>query len=311
MSVAQFDIILQKVLPKWQLTVILNYKRPGRDYKLDLSDMILMLFLYYPSYVTQIFAGYMFGIDDSRVCRIIQSFEPILASVMALQKRKQLSKEEVENLIIDAAKQPIERPQRRQNPYVSGKKKRHILKTQIRVTRQGRIVHVSKMHLGSVHDFTVFKSERRPPKESRVFVDSGYQGIADLHQNADFSYKASKNKSLDAEEKAYNTGLSRFQIGVEHIFGDIKMFKIKSDRYHNKRRRYGVKFNIIAGIVNLKNGFAWASKLPFEKNYRLHSSFAVGLYCRISIVREKVKYYFIKIKLMRFLSIRNVGENGE
>ena len=64
--------------------------------------MILMLFLYYPSYVTQIFAGYMFGIDDSRVCRIIQSFEPILASVMAIQKRKQLLKEEVESLIIDA-----------------------------------------------------------------------------------------------------------------------------------------------------------------------------------------------------------------
>jgi hypothetical protein len=29
-----------------------------------------------------------------------------------------------------------------------------------------------------------------------------------------------------------------------------------SDRYRNKIKRYGVKFNIIAGIVNLKNSFA-------------------------------------------------------
>lgn len=256
LSVEQFEIVLQKVAPKWESTVISSYKRPGRDYKLDLSDMLLMLLLYYRSYVTQIFVGYMFGIDDSRVCRIIRRLEPILASVMAIQKHKKLSKEEIQNLIIDATEQSIERPKRRQKPYYSGKKKKHTLKTEIRVTRQGRIVHVSKTHPGSVHDFRVFKGEKRPPKESRLFVDSGYQGIADIHQNADFPYKASKNKPLNAEEKEYNTALSRFRIVVEHIFGDIKTFKIMSDRYRNKRKRYAVKFNIIAGIVNLKNGFA-------------------------------------------------------
>ena len=85
---------------------------------------------------------------------------------------------------------------------------------------------------------------------------SSIRGIADMHQNADFPYKASKNKPLDAEEKEYNTGLSRVRVVVEHIFGDIKTFKIMADRYRNKCRRYGIKFNIIAGIVNLKNGFA-------------------------------------------------------
>ena len=41
----------------------------------------------------------MFGIDDSRVCRIIQRLEPILFSVMAIQKRKQLSKERLKALL--------------------------------------------------------------------------------------------------------------------------------------------------------------------------------------------------------------------
>ena len=167
----EFEIIVKKAEPKWHERVISGYKRPGRDYKLDLSDMILMLFLYYGNYVTQIFVGYMFGIDDSRVCRIIQRLEPILASVMAMSKCKKLSKEEVENLIIDATEQSIERPKKRQKPYYSGKKKRHTLKTEIRTTLAGKIVHVSKSYPGSTHDFTVFKGEKRPAKDTRVFVE--------------------------------------------------------------------------------------------------------------------------------------------
>lgn len=160
----------------------------------------------------------------------------------------------MESLLIDATEQSIERPKRGQKPYYSGQKKRHTLTTEIGITQNGRIVHVSKTHPGSTHDFTVFTGEKRPPKDTRIFVDSGYQGIADMHQNADFPYKSSKNKPLAAEEKSYNTGLSRVRIVVEHIFGHLKTFKIMSDRYRNKIRRYSVKLNIIAGIVNLKNG---------------------------------------------------------
>ena len=64
-SVSQFDEILKKVEPRWQKQVINCYKRPGRDYKLELAD------------ITQMFVGYLFGIDDSRVCRIIKKLEPI------------------------------------------------------------------------------------------------------------------------------------------------------------------------------------------------------------------------------------------
>ena len=175
---------------------------------------------------------------------------------MAIEKHKKLSKEEIENLMIDATAQSIQRPKRRQKHDYSGKKKRHTLQTEIRVTRQGCIVHVSKTHPGSVHDVTVFKGEKRPPKESPIFVDSGYQGIDKVHKAAEFPYTSSKNKPLDAEEKAYNTFLSRFRVVVEHIFGDIKTYKMMSDGYRNKMKRYGLTFNIISGIVNLKNSFA-------------------------------------------------------
>jgi DDE superfamily endonuclease len=255
-SVSQFEEILKKVEPAWKSKIIGRYKRPGRNYKLEVSDMLLMLLLYYRSYITQEFVGFLFGIDDSRVCRIIQKLEPLLAKIMAISKDRKLSKEEIENLIIDATEQPIERPKKGQKPYYSGKKKRHTLKTEIRVNLKGRIVHVSKSRPGSVHDFTLYKQEPPIPPDSRGFVDSGYQGFHHLHEDVDFPYKATKNRPLDKEEKEYNQGLSRVRVVVENVLGDIKVFRILSDRYRNKRKRYNVKFQIIAGIVNFKNGFA-------------------------------------------------------
>lgn len=122
-SVSQFDEILRKIKPQWQQRVIHLYKRPGRFYKCELEDMLLMLLLYYRSYITQAFVGYLFNLDDSRVCRIIQKLELILAQEIAITKAKYLSQKEVEELIFDATEQPIERPQKNQEDYYSGKKK--------------------------------------------------------------------------------------------------------------------------------------------------------------------------------------------
>jgi hypothetical protein len=220
--------------------------------------MLTVLLIYYRSYITQEFLGYLFGIDDSRVCRLIKRLEPLLARIVAIRKDRHLSQEEVENLIIDATEQPIERPKSRQRKYYSGKKKRHTLKTEIRITPQGRIVHVSKAFPGCVHDFAVYKNGPPVHRDTRAFVDSGYQGLDKIHQATEIPYKKSKNHALDKEEREYNTGLSQFRIKVENILCKIKSFHILSDRYRNKRKGYGVKFNIIAGIVNLKNGFPLA-----------------------------------------------------
>jgi hypothetical protein len=251
----QFEIIFQKVQPLWEATLKKEYKRRGRDYKLGLEDMILMLLLYFRSYITQLFIGYLWSIDDSRVCRIIKKLEPILAEVMKIQKEKHLKKEDVEFLLIDATEQPCERPQKDQKVYYSGKKKRHTLKTEIRVTLSGRIVHVSKTRPGSIHDFNLHKQEPPIHKDTRVFVDSGYQGLQSIHLQTELPYKKPKNGELKGGEKEYNKALSRIRVKAENVFAQIKTFKILSDRYRNKRKRYNLKFNIIAGIVNMKNGF--------------------------------------------------------
>ena len=222
-SPEEFEQILIKVTPLWQKKVLGGYKRPGRFFKLGLEEMILMLLLYYRSYMTMMSVGFLFGIDESRVCRNIKTLEPLLAKVMALSKTKHLSKEDVENLIIDATEQPMEKPKKRQKAYYSGKKKRHTLKTEIRVAvkdgKNPRIVHVSKTNPGSVHDLTVYKTEPPLSRDIRAYADSGYQGLDKIHGATEIPYKKSKHHPLDKEEKEYNSALSRMRVKVEHIIG--------------------------------------------------------------------------------------------
>ena len=254
-SIKTFKGVLKKVERQWIEKIINQYKSPGRVYKLSLSDRLLALLLYYRSYITQEFIGYLFGIHNSQVSRFIKKLEPIVSSIVSITKSKKLSKEDIEVLIIDATEQTIERPKKGQRPYYSGKKKSHTIKTEVRVNDKGGIVQVSKSYPGSVHDFKVFKQHEFPSPEYKVLVDSGYQGIHKYHQRSLYPCQNIRSKNIISQEKEHNTFLAKTRIKVEHVIRNLKTFNILSYRYRNKRKRYNLKFNIIAGIVNLNNGF--------------------------------------------------------
>ncbi|WP_339043920.1 transposase family protein [Cardinium endosymbiont of Tipula unca] len=57
-------------------------------------------------------------------------------------------------------------------------------------------------------------------------------------------------------KKTYNQVLASQRVLVEHKIRSIKVFKIIGNRYRNKRKRYDLKFNIVAGLVNLQNGLS-------------------------------------------------------
>jgi len=64
--------------------------------------------------------------------------------------------------------------------------------------------------------------------------------------------KKTKKKPLTAEEKARNRKISSDRVFIEHAIGFIKRFKIVSERYRNRRKRFGLRFNLIAGICNFE-----------------------------------------------------------
>jgi len=107
---------------------------------------------------------------------------------------------------------------------------------------------------GRVHDFKIYKNEvgERIQATTRVNGDSGFQGIDKYHKNSETPQKKSKKRPLTKEEKANNRRLARERILAEHINRKLKVFKILSQRYRNRRRRYGLRANLVCGLYNLE-----------------------------------------------------------
>ena len=105
---------------------------------------------------------------------------------------------------------------------------------------------------GSKHDFQLFKDEKLDiAKHVRILADAGYQGLAELHENCQTPFKKSKYHPLTKKEKQKNRTLARKRILIEHIFRKLKIFRILSDKYRNRRTRFALRFNLIAAIYNL------------------------------------------------------------
>lgn len=62
--------------------------------------------------------------------------------------------------------------------------------------------------------------------------------------------KKSKKHPLTPEDKKNNRKLSSERVPNEHVIGKIKRFKIVADKYRNRRKRFGLRFNLISGIYN-------------------------------------------------------------
>lgn len=91
--------------------------------------------------------------------------------------------------------------------------------------------------------------------DTKAQTDTGYQGIQRLHANTELPKKKSKKQPLSQEDKRYNRRISSERVVNEHVIGALKRFKIIADKYRNRRKRFGLRFNLIAGIYNLEQRF--------------------------------------------------------
>ena len=106
---------------------------------------------------------------------------------------------------------------------------------------------------GSKHDFQLFKDDGNEMAEHvRVLADAGYQGLAEFHENCQTPFKKSKYHPLTKRQKQINRRLASKRIVIEHIFRKLKVFRILSERYRNRRKRFALRFNLIAAIYNFE-----------------------------------------------------------
>ncbi len=80
----------------------------------------------------------------------------------------------------------------------------------------------------------------------------GYQGLEKEYKNAQTPTKKPKGAKLTKEQKQENRELARERIVIENVIRYLKIFRIVAEKYRNRRRRFGLRFNLIAGLYNFE-----------------------------------------------------------
>lgn len=229
--------------------------KPGRSHNLSLEEQILMTLQYLREYRTFFHLGRDWGVHESTAHRIIEKIEDILvqSGEFALPGQKALTESDLaqEKVGIDVTEIEIERPKKKQKSYYSGKKKKHTLKFQLLVELTTSRIFCVAMGRGKNHDFRLFK-QNTPKLRDDILVlgDKGYQGIQKYHKQSQTPHKKRKNQPLTPTQKKENQKLASQRIIGEHIHRRLKIFRILSSVYRNRRRRLGLRFHLIAGFHN-------------------------------------------------------------
>lgn len=127
------------------------------------------------------------------------------------------------------------------------------MKGQLIICEESREIIATFFGKGKTHDYKLYeKSGVRLAKEVGMKADSGYQGLQKKHAKVMLPKKQSKLKRLTKEEKRANRELASRRIRVENVIRRLKIFRILAERYRNRRRRLGLRFNLISGIYNFE-----------------------------------------------------------
>ncbi len=86
--------------------------------------------------------------------------------------------------------------------------------------------------------------------ETEILADKGYQGIQKIHKLSRIPHKKPRSRQLDEAAVKDNKDLARVRIVCEHVIRCLKIFKILAERYRNRRQRFGLRCNLIAGLYN-------------------------------------------------------------
>ena len=251
----------------------------GGKHRYSLRDRLLMTLFWLQVYTTYEVMGFFYELNKTN---IEDNLKDILATLDTMttftydrpgpERKKLHSAGEVMDafpdvrLVIDAREQRIERPQAgkdgqgkpqdRQKPYYSGKKKAHTLKNQIAVRPDGLIEAVSEsVPGGQTHDLTLLRQTDligQLDEGEAAMLDKAYDGLQNDYPDKRLyqPFKARRNHPLNEEQKAYNRFLARYRIVVEHTLACMNRFQVLRQVYRHQRSEHSGVVRIVAGLVN-------------------------------------------------------------
>ena len=250
----------------------------GHPFNLSLTDRLLMLLVYYHLYLSSNLMAYLFNLSQTNVLKDIRKLKPLVSEVLPLPRKEHDKVKRLETVdeieamfpgfkaFLDATEQEIPRPNNKQKrkTHYSGKKKRHAVKTQLTVNRDGLIIHKTAHAVGSTHDYTLYKHAHPDlPDSVRLGLDLGYKGIEKDYpklncvlpikrKNPGRGKRGMKGPELSAEQKALNRELARERVIVEHTNSRVKKFHIWADEFRNRLKHYDKATDLVCGLVNFR-----------------------------------------------------------
>ncbi|BAG41425.1 DDE superendonuclease family protein [Orientia tsutsugamushi str. Kato PP] len=108
---------------------------------------------------------------------------------------------------------------------------------------------------GKKHNFRLFNESKiliHPNVKAITDSITGYQGIQKIYNNSELLKKKSKKNPLTKNDKKNNRSLAGERVVNENVIGMLKRFKIIADKYRNRCKRFGLRFNLISGIYNFE-----------------------------------------------------------
>ena len=119
-----FDKLVQKVLEqigKHQMKNPLSSR--GKKPAMSIENKLLLMLMYYREYHTCLSISEMFGISEGYANKLVHRISRLVIKALPLGRKRKVGCADIKAVLIDASEQNIERPQRKQRQYYSGKKK--------------------------------------------------------------------------------------------------------------------------------------------------------------------------------------------
>lgn len=275
-GVSEFDQLVVELEPFYEKTEQKRLARPdrvrgpgaGHPFELDYRDSLLATLIWLRQYPTGEVLGYFFGVSEPTARRTVLRMLPALEAAGRAtfrwpdRNRGRSLPEILEDcpevaVVIDSFEQRMRRPKDRGKAaaHYSGKKKQITRKTQVCVDWAGHICHISESVPGPTADITLLKETQVLevlPEGVGGVGDSAYQGMKDLHPEglAAHPRRKPRGKPRPAEDKAYNTALSRERIIVEHRIGHIRHFQATQQMFRHDLDFHSPTVIAVAGVVN-------------------------------------------------------------
>jgi hypothetical protein len=123
------------------------------------------------------------------------------------------------------------------------------------VNNKGFIIHKTEHKKGRRHDYSIYKNNHPViPNQVVNVLDLGYLGVEKdfPEQLSALPFKRKRNQDMSQEEIDYNKIHSKKRIVIEHTICQFKKYRIMSDIFRNRLRKYNKVSEIVAGLVNYR-----------------------------------------------------------